>query len=323
MAAEGGSPVAVPQRRASRPSRTTARSFPPGSEWLYARLYTGPATADQVLRDVVNPVVATVLGTGAADRWFFVRYGDPDWHLRLRFHGQPARLQGEVLPALQIAAAPLLEDGRLWRVQLDTYECEVERYGGADGILLAEQLFQADSEAVLALAEWFIEDARGDVRWRLALVGMHRLLDDMGLDLDTRRTVLRQLRRSFAASCADANFNHQLGARFRRERPSLEALLHRSAGADARLAGALEVLQRRSQRLAPVMAELKECARAGRLTVPLAELAPSYLHMHVNRLLRSAHAAQEPLLVDFLSRLYESQAARAQERPHGAGPPSW
>ena len=39
-----------------------------------------------------------------------------------------------------------------WQVQLDTYEREVERYGGPEGIELAEQLFHADSEAVLAIA---------------------------------------------------------------------------------------------------------------------------------------------------------------------------
>src|SRR5262249_39737372 len=148
----GGSPVALPaQRPARRPSPGAAgsRSFPPGSAWLYAKLYTGPATADQVLRDVVRPVTAAALDSGAADRWFFVRYGDPDWHLRLRVHGRPTRLHGEVLPALQATAAPLLEDGRLWRVQLDTYEREVERYGGPGGVVLAERLFHADSEAVL------------------------------------------------------------------------------------------------------------------------------------------------------------------------------
>ena len=81
--------------------------------------------------------------SGAADGWFFVRYGDPDWHLRVRFHGEPARLHAEVLPALQAAAAPLLDDGRVWRLQLDTYEREVERYGGPEGVALAERLFEA------------------------------------------------------------------------------------------------------------------------------------------------------------------------------------
>src|SRR5262249_41692488 len=143
------------------------RTFPPGSEWLYVKLYTGPATMDRLLRDVIQPLVDRVLRTGAADRWFFIRYGDPHWHLRLRFRGAPSRLSGEVLPALQAATTPLLADGLLSRVQLDTYEREVERYGGPEGMVLAEQLFQADSEAVLALAHLFPEDTRGDLRWRL------------------------------------------------------------------------------------------------------------------------------------------------------------
>jgi thiopeptide-type bacteriocin biosynthesis protein len=316
--ATGGPPVAgLARRQAGRPSPRAAepRSFPPGSAWLYAKLYTGPATADQVVRDVVRPVTAAALASGAADRWFFVRYGNPDWHLRLRVHGRPARLHGEVLPALQAAAAPLLEDGRLWRVQLDTYEREVERYGGPDGVALAEQLFHADSEAALALAALLAEDPRGDLRWRLAFAGMDRLLTDLGLDPDARRTVVRQAREAFAAEFrAGAEVKHQLGARFRMERPGLEALIGPTPGDDARLASGLEVLRRRSEELAPVTAGLRACARAGRLSVPVSELARSYLHLHANRLLRSAHRAQELVLYDFLSRLYESQAGRAHRR---------
>jgi thiopeptide-type bacteriocin biosynthesis protein len=302
-------PTLVPPGRAR--GESLARSFPPGSEWLFIKLYTGPATADQVLRDVVRPVVERVVPTGAAVRWFFIRYGDTDWHLRLRFHGHPARLAGEVLPALQAAAAPLLHDGRLWRIQLDTYEREVERYGGAAGIVLAERLFQADSEAALALADILPEDARGDVRWRLALAGMDLLLSDLGFDLEERRAVVHKARESFAAEFhADAAFGHQLAARFRPERRDLEALLDPAASADAPFAAAREVLRRRSQALAPVLAELQACAQAGQLSLSLAELAPSYLHMHANRMLRSAQRAQELVLYDFLARLYQSRAAR-------------
>src|SRR5262249_29903506 len=198
------------------PSSFRVRSFPPGSEWLYVKLYTSPAILDQVLRDVVGPLVETVLRAGAVDRWVFIRYGDPDWHLRLRFHGQPARLHAEVLPALQASAAPLLADGRACRLQIDTYEREVERYGGPEGVVLAERMFHADSEAVLELSELLVEDARGDVRWRLALLGMHLLLTDLGLDLDGRRAVLRAVRKAFAAEFhAHASLRHQLGSRFR------------------------------------------------------------------------------------------------------------
>jgi thiopeptide-type bacteriocin biosynthesis protein len=308
----GGLPERVNRRACPAAEGSVPRSFAPGSEWLYAKLYTGPATLDSVLRDVVGPLVERALGSGAADRWFFVRYGDPDWHLRLRLHGRPGRLHAEVLPALYAAAAPLLADGRLRRVQLDTYEREVERYGGTEGIVLAERLFHADSEAVLALAGRLAEDARGDVRWRLALLGMHCLLTDLDFDLDTRRAVIGQARAAFAAEFhAGADVRHQLGSRFRPERERLESLLGPVPRGGDGLVPGLEVFRRRSQELAPVMAELKAGARAGRLSVPLAELAPSYLHLHANRLLRSAHRAQELVLYDFLSRLYDSQAARA------------
>jgi thiopeptide-type bacteriocin biosynthesis protein len=253
------------------------------------------------------------------DRWFFVRYGDPDWHLRVRFHGPPARLQDELGPALQAAAAPLVDEGRLWRFQLDTYQREVERYGGALGIELAERLFHVDSEAVLALAARLSEDTRGDVRWRLALLGMDRLLDDLGFDPDMRRVVIRRARDSFTIEFrADAAFQHQLGTKFRPERAGLVALLNPAPETDTPADFGYEVLRRRSELLAPVVTELNSCARAGRLTVPLPEMAVSYLHMHANRLLRSAHRAQELVLYEFLSRLHESRAARAPRRASSA-----
>jgi thiopeptide-type bacteriocin biosynthesis protein len=310
------SPLALLPRRGR--GEIVVRTFPPGSEWLYCKLYTGPATVDHVLRDIVRPVVDAARHRGAADRWFFIRYLDPDWHLRLRFHGHPERLHREVWPALRAAAAPLLDDGRLWRLQLDTYEREVERYGGPEGIELAERLFHADSEAALTLAGTFAEDSRGDLRWRLALLGADMLLTALGFDLQTRRAVLCKTRAQFAAEFrADANLRHQLGSKFRSERKALEALLRRAVASGTPLASGLEALRERSERLAPVMAELRARAQAGRLTVPLTELAPSYLHLHANRLLRSAQGAQELVLYDFLYRLYESRAARAREQTFG------
>ena len=295
------------------PLHPFTRRFAPGSEWLYAKLYCGATTVDRVLREVVAPLTRAAVEWGAVDRWFFIRYADPDWHLRLRWHGTPQRLRAEVLPALHAALEPLLEDGRLWRVQLETYEREVERYGGAAGIELAEQIFHADSEAALEIVEQLERgEAGADERWRLTLRGMDLLLDDLGFDLAAKLAVLQQARKSFAQEFrADERFIGQLGDRFRQERQSLTALLDPAREAESELAAGLQVLRRRSQRLAPICAEL----RAAELAAPLATLALSYLHMHANRLLRAAQRAQELVIYDFLARLYQSQTARA----HGRG----
>jgi len=46
--------------------------------------------------------------------------------------------------------------------------------------------------------------------------------------------------------------------------------------------------------------------------VPLPELASSYVHMHANRLLRTAQRQQEACLHYFLERLYDAALARAR-----------
>lgn len=85
------------------------------------------------------------------DARYVVRYLDPQFHLRLRLHGVPGRLLSEAWPMVQDALAPLVQDRRLASVRLDTYVRETVRYAGREGILLAEQIFAADSAAVLAV----------------------------------------------------------------------------------------------------------------------------------------------------------------------------
>ncbi len=319
-AATGEAAAGMARPRPAVEAAAARRSFPPGSEWLYAKLYTGTATADGLLREVVTPVAREAMARGEADHWFFIRYGDPEWHLRVRFHGDPARLQSGVLPRLHAALDPMLADGRIWRVQLDTYERETERYGGPEGILLAERLFHVDSEAVVAILEMLEGDEGADFRWRLALRGIDMLLGDLRFDPETRMRVMRGMREGFAREFGGGKgLRVQLDQRFRQEWRSLMPLLDPSGDAESELAPALEVLRRRSEQNAPIVEALRELERAGRLHPSLADIAPSYVHMHVNRIIRSAQRAHELVLYDFLYLLYESKAAR--ERKGGDRPP--
>jgi lantibiotic biosynthesis protein len=306
-----------PRRVPAPPSRPVVRAFPPGSEWLYAKLYTGTSTADRVLVEALGPVVRQAVRSGAADRWFFLRYGDPDWHLRVRLHGNPRRLRDEVLPALEGAAAALLEDGRIWKLQLDTYEREVERYGGPEAIDLAERIFHADSDAALAILESFesAEGASARSRWRLALRGIHLLVDDLGFRGEARRALLARMHAASARELrADARLVGQLADRLRRDGKSLDALLDPEPALpeDHPEAPGLAALAERSRRLAPLAAEYHELERQGRLTVAGGELLLSFTHMFANRLLRSEGRAHEMVLYDFLDRLDLSREARAR-----------
>jgi thiopeptide-type bacteriocin biosynthesis protein len=302
-AVEKSRPVEV----ATVPAPLAQRTFAAGAEWLYAKIYTGTATADVALCEEIAPLAREAVASGAADRWFFLRYSDTDWHLRVRFHGEPARLHAEVLPRLEAAFARLLAYGSAWKCQLDTYEREIERYGGPEGIGLSEELFHRDSEAVVELLEELTSDAGADERWRLTLIGMDRLLRDFGLDLEARLRLAERGRAGFAGRYRyDELLRTPIADRLRKERGALARLLDAPEAVP-------EPLLRRSAALAGIVKELRARESQGRLRPPVSEILTSYVHMFVNRMSRSAGPEHELVLYDFLVQLYGSQLARERK----------
>jgi len=296
-------PVAPPAR--------IARRFLPGSEWLQADVHTGLDSADRVIIELIRPWVAGSLASGAADRWFFLRYAEHDARLRVRIHGDPARLLGEVFPALQTGAAALVQDGVIWSVALDTYQRETERFGGPHGIEIAEHMFHVDSDAVAAILEHLHGDAGEIARWQLTLRGIDALLDDLGLDRRAKLEVVRYGKAKLVGMLqASPGLDRQLGAAYRTQRRSLEAILDPAGDPASDLAAPLAVLRGRSTRMAAWMRELRGREHAGQLTQPIAQLAWSFAHMFTNRMLRSASLAQELVLYDWLRRAYQSALAR-------------
>lgn len=293
-------PSAVPRSRSA--GTRARRTFAPGDEWLYAKLYCGPGMGDYVLRSVVEPLTREAVASGAAGQWFFLRYSDPDHHVRVRLRGEPDRLHSEVLPLVTRLATPLLENGALARVQLDTYQREIERYGGEAGIELSERLFHHDSEAVVAiLLKGAREGGPEGERPLHALAGIDTLLAAFGLSLAERLSFVREAPRSSSGA-----HHHAGGEWFRRRRRELDGVLSPAAAGD----WLHDVLARRSRRLSHVAARLREREAAGALTCPLSELLISYTHMHVNRLLRPEDAVSEPMLYDVLARHYRARLAR-------------
>ncbi len=296
------------------------RRFPPGSEWLYVKLYTSQAVADDVLTGIVAPISQRLLEDGDADRWFFLRYNDPEFHLRWRIHGEDPALFERVWPKLKAAIDPLVEDGAIWRVQLDTYEREVERYGGPDAIAATEGIFCADSDAVAGIVELLEPgDAGLDERWRLGLRGADQLLDDLGLTLEEKLgAVAAGGKRYGSVPEPTAELRHRLTARYRELRKGAEELLDRALDHQSPLASGFELLGTRSARIAEPVAQLRGLDRAGRLLTPWVEIAGSLVHMHLNRLCRGDPNAHEVVVYDFLRRIYQSRLARKGEKDETA-----
>lgn len=288
------------------------RSFLPGSEWLFAKIYASPSHIDRLLIEHIKPLAKKLLASADVDGWFFIRYADPHQHLRLRFHGSPETLTARLLPQLW-ECLERQQQGRVWRVQLDTYERELERYGGVAGACIAERLFQLDSELVLALLSAIADQLGTGLRWHLGFLSVDTLLAGLGLDMSARRRLVNNLGKAQEEKFSiNQRYKKQLSEKFRAERDRLEALLA-TCGNGELPAQARSALALFAGRLESVRAQIEHARQAGELHKSIADLAGSYVHMHLNRLFRSAANAQEMVLYDFLARTYDSRMAREKQ----------
>jgi lantibiotic biosynthesis protein len=307
--------ISEPRPRATPPALArgeradrTARSFSFGDDWLLVRLHAGAITGDQVLGDAIAPFIAEVRAAGLIEGWFFTRVHEPEPHVEVLVRGSGLALLGEVLPRLRAHVEPFVRDGRIWKLQCDTYERALERFGGAAGIPRAELLFEHDSDAALEIFGACEDDELADARWQLALRGAALWLDDFALALPAKRGVLAALRGSLEPEVAvDLRLRRQLGARFRQDRHVLDELVARPGRIDHPLAPGFAILAARSRRSEPAIAALRAALAPNVLWTTL---VPNVVRAQMRRFLRGAQQAQELVIYDFLTRLYASEAAR-------------
>ncbi|MDQ2645340.1 MAG: lantibiotic dehydratase, partial [Myxococcota bacterium] len=286
-----------------------ARSHPPGSDWLYLKIYAGRSRLRGLLEQAAAALSSAELAPHVA-RWFFVPFADPEPHLRLRVRGEPGALLARVLPALHRALAGDFASGSIARLELATYERELERYAGVAATELAEQLFHADSLAVVQLSELLEEDGAA---FELTVLGIHRLLVDFGLDVPARLRFARTAADDYGSEFgATTETWKKIGEKYRKHAPRLTELLFGDLPEEDAARRAQASFDARSERAVAVRHAL---AGLGLPSAEVEELLHSYAHLHAIRMLGDSARWYELVVYDFLRRLYASEAARANIRP--------
>lgn len=279
------------------------RKFIPGSEWLYFRLYTGIKTADRLLADHMSVFVACLLEKGVIDKFFFIRYSDPDFHVRLRLHVTDPKECGCVFTELYSRFSECVDSGMVSKIMCDTYMREIERYG-VDTMMLSEDVFHVDSEAILNLV---LHNETQMQSWHHAFLLVDDMINAFISVKEDRCKFTLQLANSYRREFGfeSSTFTKQLNDKYRSLRPQIEALMKRD---EATLA-AYTILEKRKHGLSAIAIKIYETL-SNQDTVMRDNLLGSYVHMSMNRLFRSKNRLNELIVYDCLSRHYDSLAAR-------------
>ena len=279
----------------------TQRSFIIGDEWLYYKLYTGPKTADLVLTQIIKPVTDNLLARGVIDKWFFIRYADPKHHIRVRFHYTDASKVGEIINALQPSLATYIQQDLIWKIQIDTYQREIERYG-ENTMEASENLFFYDSKMMVDFLDMIDEEEGEELRWLFSIRAMDTLLTDFGYDEDQKLALMERLKTGFGKEFGMNKFlKKQMDKKFREEHEKIKEFMVFTRDNNPDYAPIIDLLEARSEQNNTVANAIVQQVDKNRLD----NLMSSYIHMLMNRLFRSKNRLHEMVLYDLLFRTYK------------------
>jgi thiopeptide-type bacteriocin biosynthesis protein len=280
--------------------KNVQRTFSIGSEWVYFKFYCGAKSADNILLEGVQKVVQQATENEWIDKWFFIRYTDPDYHLRVRFHLTDEIFLINILHAIEKYIKPFERKGIIWKIQTDTYRRELERYG-YEAIESVEALFCIDSKMYLNFLSFTDSTNREDIKWLWGLRGVDFLLTHAGLDLVEKKALLEDMRNNFAV---EFKMNHELKSqidkKYRTYRNKIETFMNDYNSL-------WEIYLEHEDKSQDLLEKIKD------IVVDESaywKILSSFIHMMINRLISSNQRLHELLMYDFLYRYYNSLLAR-------------
>jgi thiopeptide-type bacteriocin biosynthesis protein len=301
-------------------------------DWLYVRIYCQPEQADDLLLSLIA-CMHELQAQQLIGCFFFVRYLEGGFHLRLRCSGKRNDLLGPVRARLNTLIATYFEQqgayvhaplnwgpegihdqnwqrsgGEIRRpvpsFEYDRYEPEDARYGGSIGMQMSEEHFMRESELVLDLLQ-HEGRSRKNVRRNIALLLLQELALAFGLGArDMAHLFGQQAHYWINSSWLSPRQRDSLEPAYQALRPALHKLLASHASHGEQKKSFWSDLMHRwhssSEHLYRTLTD--ERARA-HLTEEPRVLLSSYIHMFCNRL--GFFPPDEAFLLYLLSRYYE------------------
>jgi thiopeptide-type bacteriocin biosynthesis protein len=268
----------------------------PGEGVIYLKLY-GPATFQNDLLFALQQLLEEC----GSPSWFYVRYQDPDNHLRVRIFSD----EGELMDRFSREARRYADYGFLRRWCIDTYEPEFERYGGEKGLAVCEEIFCLETRALLNLLSLKPALPLDE----LALCSIDTLLEGLGMSAKDRYNLYRSLAKAHLQDLGQKGKEktRQWRREFGHARTRLWQLMAWCRGGTVGSEPPADQLANWHRDfktlLRPPARALQDMEQRQELLYPLGHILASLIHMHANRLGLSQD--EEYRVIHFLYALYD------------------
>lgn len=283
-------------------------NFPPGSSWVYYKLYISSSHAEQFLVSKLLPFVKKLLSKKAINKFFFIRYNDPGFHLRIRFHISDMAVSQQISDFFYKSTEKLIANDIVWKYEISTYTREMERYN-PNFIDEVETLFQADSMNCLSILKEIQKFPDEEARWKIALKNIDYYLNNfLNHQLEIKERVITQMSESFKSEFGFNEFNSkQLNSIYRDNRKIIDQII--SENDDENLAGTFySCIKKQDKIFTETAAKLLEKCKENNVSIH--QYLSSYIHMMMNRIFPSKNRLFELMLYFLLSKHYKGMISQ-------------
>lgn len=270
------------------------------------KLYMGPETAEEWICHHLPRIRKDIQNEFSGSLLFFVRFLDPDFHIRLRVYAPQRKCFSSVVDLVNLHSGIMIKQGLIWKSEICTYEREIERFG-TERIEIFERAFSIDSEFWLKILPWIeTQDNHEDLRWKMALLSTYRYYRDLIRDQEEMTRIMSKITLALKQEQKPGRTTlFQIDQKFRRVREDLMPYMEEELLIFPQIEG---LLRNRSFRLA----ELFEPFREGDNYFSWSKADQNFadlVHMSLNRVLRSKHRMQEYVIYYYLVKLMKTQLA--------------
>lgn len=278
------------------------RKFLPGSQWIYFKIYCHPFRTNPLLVKHILPLFNRWLGSGFLNQWFFVRYGDPEYHLRVRLNIDPVNT-GLLIRGFTNALAPLVNAGIISDLQTGVYEREIERYG-ADIIQDLERSFCSSTHLICKFFSILMENGTDDYAlFEFTYFTLNILLNSFKYELADKNRLFEQFYHYMSPEfkCSDKT-KDQLKRKFREIRSANKFLPKQGFLVKYKVSVEIDYFRYSHQQLNHLTSSWPLSRKD--------ELVGDIIHMHLNRVFSSSTRRNELVVYYCLWRHFTSELGR-------------
>lgn len=276
------------------------RKFLPGEMWVYYKLYTSEIYADKILVDYVSKLIDKLYKKKVINKFFFIRYNDPEFHLRLRFELSSSELFFELINEVNIYFNFLIKNGLIYDISINAYSREIERYKPIP-IAVVESFFSINTLFCLSIIKQSQNDE--NIIWLSGLKWIDDFLSSLKLNYINKLHIVSSFRDSFSDEFnTDKFFSKSLNIKYQKDRNVIFDLL--DGNENFKYYSIIDLSKKSIEINFNNIVILNKYISKNSLMKNSNSIIFGLIHMFINRLFRSKNRFHEFVIYDFLKRYY-------------------